>query len=149
MSNPRHCLKHGGLRVLVTGARDYPDRDLVFRSLDRIARKHGVVCIIHGHCLQPDERGTWVLSGADQWAEEWAKKRGVPSSGKTYMVTRGEWKALGKRAGHIRNGRMIAEGVPDICVAFPSPESRGTIDCMEKCKERGILVWQPETNDLT
>jgi predicted Rossmann-fold nucleotide-binding protein len=128
------ALKHGGYRVLVCGGRDYTDALTVYKALDRIAGKHGVVCLISG-----------CATGADTLGIEWAESRGLPIA--RFPVTRGEWKTLGKSAGHIRNARMLAEGVPDICVAFPG--GRGTADMISKCRTRGVLVWDPTTNEVT
>lgn len=60
------------MRVLVCGGRDFADRDLVFQTLDAVARKYGTarLGIIHGACP----------TGADKFAEEWAKSRRLPIS---------------------------------------------------------------------
>lgn len=146
MSTQRGTLKHdAGYRVLVTGGRAYDDRECVFRTLDKLHRLRGVLCVISGHCKQPDEHGRWVLSGADRWAEEWAHERGVPVV--PFEVTPGEWKTLGKSAGPIRNRRMVDEGVPDLCVRWPGGD--GTEDCALYAHERGVLVWDAITNKVT
>lgn len=140
------ALRHGGLRVVVTGGRYYDDRDMVFRALDRIDRKHGIVCVIHGQCMMKNERtGEWEISGADKWADEWAEERRKPCS--RWPVAPGAWKAIGKRAGPERTERMIEQAVPDLCVALPG--GTGTAGCVAKCRERGILVYFPETNEVT
>lgn len=141
----RGALKHGGLRVLVTGGRDYDDRQHVFCSLDRVARKHGVVCLISGHCMKFDpDTGEYVPCGADALAEEWADANRVPVM--PYPVTRSEWRTLGKSAGPLRNRRMVNEAVPDVCVKFPG--GSGTNDCASYAHERGILVWDTITNEV-
>ena len=142
--NPPHALKHGGYRVFVTGGRAYPHREIVFSALDRIDRKYGVVCVIHGNCMQPDESGRWKISGADRWADEWAAERGKPCA--RFEITRGEWKALGKIAGPLRNTRAIEKGVPDICCHLPG--GTGTADAVRQCRERGILTWDPISNEV-
>lgn len=145
-SSPRGVLKHGGLRVYVTGGRDFNDRETVFRALDKVARKHGVVCLISGHCtIYDEEAASFVLSGADRWAEEWADARGIPKM--LFEVTREQWKTLGKRAGPARNERAIVEGLPDLCVYFPG--GRGTADALARCFEHGVLRWDPLTNEVT
>ena len=52
--------------------------------------------------------------GADTFAEEWAKAAGLPCT-----VYQAYWKGLGRKAGPIRNRRMLDEGLPDLVVAFP------------------------------
>lgn len=56
-----------------------------------------------------------------------------------------DWKGLGKRAGNLRNTTMvevvahgIARGEGGVCLAFPTPASRGTVDCYRKAVEAGI-----------
>lgn len=61
-----------------------------------------------------------------------------------FPVLRSEWRTLGKRAGPLRNTRAIAEGCPDLCVHLPG--GSGTADAVGKCKERGILCYDPLTN---
>ncbi len=52
-----------------------------------------------------------------------------------------DWKALGRKAGPIRNSRMVAV-VPkaDVCWAAPLPGSVGTYDCASKAAHAGIPV---------
>ena len=50
------------------------------------------------------------------------------------------WSVHGKPAGAIRNTRMLVIGRPDICHAFPGPESVGTWDMVNKAKRAGIPV---------
>jgi hypothetical protein len=57
------------MRLLVTGGRNFTDRDFLFATLDRLHAEHGFTLLIHG-----DARG------ADRLAGEWAKERGVEVS---------------------------------------------------------------------
>lgn len=134
MTAHRGVLKHSGLRVLVTGGRNYADREHVFRSLDRVHRKHGVLCIISG-----------MANGADTLSVDWANAHRIPVA--PYPVSRSEWKAYRGYAGHRRNETMIREGCPDICVAFPG--HNGTHDCISRCHEHGVLVWDALTNEVS
>ena len=52
--------------------------------------------------------------GADRMADAWAWCRGVPRE--PYEVPQGEWDELGKKAGPLRNQRMLDEGKPDLVV---------------------------------
>lgn len=146
---PSDRLKMGaGLRVLVTGGRAYPDRDVVWTALDKIHAKHGVLCVITGHCTTRNPAtGRYELSGADKHAEDWAHARGVPCTDEKYAVTWGEWKTIGKRAGPLRTDRMIEQESPDLCVHAPG--GSGTDYCVRKCRERGILCYNPITNEAT
>jgi hypothetical protein len=114
-------------RVLVCGGRDYKDRDCVFRTLDILHRTGaGISCIIAGGAR-----------GADTFAEQWADERGVPKA-----IYHAEWVKYGRRAGHLRNQRMMDEGKPDMTLAFPG--GVGTADMVHITKKAGIElaeVW--------
>lgn len=126
-------LKHGGLRVMVCGGEvDQPET--VFRALDRIANKHGVVCLVTGH-----------RPGVETAALHWATRRRVPVAG--YPITPGEHRTLGVVAEALRNARMFSEGLPDLLVSYPGDEE--SADRIERARERGILIYDPFTNTVT
>ena len=52
--------------------------------------------------------------GADQLAEQWAKENKIPT-----RLFPADWDIYGKRAGYLRNVKMLEEGNPDLVVAFP------------------------------
>ena len=114
-------------RVLVTGSRDWKDRDLVRRALDSIAYAQGFdgMVVVHGHCP----------TGADHWADEWA----LDHADRGVIVERhpADWDAYGKAAGPIRNQKMVDLGAKR-GLAFPHPESRGTRYCMKLAGKAGI-----------
>lgn len=85
------------MRVLVCGGRDYQDHARVFAELDRLDEQRGITLVIHGACQQ---RG--LLSGADRWAEVWARASSIPYMG---------WPGLG--------ARMIEQAKPEVAVHFP------------------------------
>jgi hypothetical protein len=66
-------------------------------------------------------------------AEWWAKGIGVPCD-----VYEADWISLGRKAGPIRNQRMLEEGKPDLVMAFPG--GRGTADMVRRGKEAGVEV---------
>ena len=123
------------MRIIVCGGRDYPDRERVFEALDRLHKEKGITCIIHGACP----------TGADKWADEWAKEREVKVE-----AYEADWLRLGRYGGPERNQRM-AEAKPDGCVAFPRAGGyigSGTADMCRRAKEPppigpGIKVWYP------
>lgn len=108
------------MRVLVCGGRDYADFDAVRITLDELRVSKGVTVVIHGGA-----------SGADTLAGEWAALRGIPVE-----VFRADWKANGRAAGPIRNAKMLREGKPDWCIAFPG--GRGTADMAYRCRQAGV-----------
>ena len=122
---PCYPARPGGLRIVVTGGRDFLREDVVFAALDALHATRGIARLAHG-----------AATGADTLAGRWARSRGVEVE--TYPVTDAEWRTIGKRAGNDRNGRMLATERPDLVVAFPG--GRGTADCVKRARKAGIPV---------
>lgn len=116
------------MKLLVCGGRDFADREFVFSCLDRVDRKRRVMLLVHGGA-----------TGADALADEWAAARGVARL--PFPVPREEWRALGPKAGPMRNARMLAIAAPDGVVAFPG--GAGTADMVERAHRAGVPVWVP------
>lgn len=119
------------MRVLVTGGRKYPFRDLLFQVLDKLHAEAGIDAVIEG--------GHW--DGADKYAREWARANGMEPE--TYEA---DWTGLGNAAGPIRNEEMVRESRPDLCLGFPTPgeKNKGTRGCMKLARDAGI-----ETIEIT
>lgn len=116
------------MRLLITGSRDWTGKTLI--SDDLQGWPEGTV-IVHGGCL----------TGADAMADDLAQ-----SYGYEVIVFFADWDNDGKAAGPIRNSRMLNEGGPfDLCLAYPLPQSKGTVDMMKKCQAAGIKVMTPDT----
>lgn len=111
------------LRVLVCGGRDFTDAETVRRVLDALHASEGVACVIQG-----------VAKGADALAAQWARDVGVFPV-QTYHA---DWRLHGRAAGPIRNARMLAEGRPDLVLAFPG--GRGTKDMTTRAQLAGVPV---------
>lgn len=108
--------------VLVCGGRNFNDHLLVFRILDEINILEPITLIVQGYAR-----------GADRLADEWARKRGVPSTGKQYEVTSEMWRQQGRAAGHIRNHKMRVEQKPDLVLAFPGgPGTEGMCNIADR-----------------
>jgi hypothetical protein len=122
-------------RVLVCGGRDYADRDRVFSILDVAHAANPIIELIHG-----------AATGADTLADEWARGkvaiRAFPAP----------WE-LGRRAGAIRNQKMLNDGKPHLVIAFPG--GAGTADMVRRAKKAGVPVVRvrprayPSTNGPT
>lgn len=112
------------MRLLVCGGRDFNNVSRVRHVLHAVHAKRPITLLIEGGA-----------PGADRRAREWAIANGIPF--KTFDA---DWKAYGKAAGPIRNGKMIHEGKPDGVVAFPG--GRGTADMVEQALENGIKVME-------
>jgi YspA, cpYpsA-related SLOG family len=114
------------LRFIICGGRGYADARSLFKALDVLHAKVGVSLLIHGDA-----------KGADRLAEQWAKKRGVP-----YRAFPAYWKRDGeRRAGPLRNQRMLDEGKAEGVVAFPG--GTGTADMVARALRAGLEVWRP------
>lgn len=108
------------MKILVTGGRDFNNKDLLFDTLDKLHAESPITLLIHG-----------ASRGADSLASEWAKEHGVAENGE-----KPNWK-LGRGAGLIRNKEMLAQN-PDLVVAFPG--KKGTEDMVRKAQAAGRKV---------
>lgn len=116
------------IRILITGWRDWPEQD-----------KHIIWDRLNEYCAAIEQPVQFVLvhgqcpyGGVDLWAEQWAIARGF-----RYEPHPAKWDQFGEAAGGIRNTEMVELGA-DVCLGFPGPNSRGTIDCMKKARRAGI-----------
>lgn len=116
------------MRVLVCGGRNFTDCDLVYKTLDRLARTAQIDCIIKG-----DARG------ADRIAGAWAKRRRVD-----LRLFPADWDRDGRAAGPIRNQRMLEEGRPTIVIAFPG--GKGTADMVRRARAANLEVIEPRAS---
>lgn len=127
-------------RVLITGSRDWlGPPDVIGRALDKQLADWNLT-VIHGDC--PDQPGNG--RSVDQLAREWAERAILFGMRSGNTIVRHErypayWNELGKSAGPIRNRYMVQLGA-DICLAFPTPSSRGTISCMDLAAAAGIPI---------
>jgi predicted Rossmann-fold nucleotide-binding protein len=110
-------------RVLVCGGRNYADRAAIYASLDNLHAEHEFTVLIAGGAR-----------GADTLAAQWAQDRGIPT-----QVYTAEWESLGRKAGPIRNQRMLTEGKPDLVVAFPG--GKGTANMVAQARAAGLRVF--------
>jgi hypothetical protein len=134
----------GNVILLVTGERDWTDREQVWSELNDAVypvTKFG----IDPHIVVGD------AAGADRFALEWAVYE-------KFQFTKhcADWNVHGRKAGPIRNGKMVQEVVryPDppcpprdpekLAIAFWSgrgarpSEVSGTLDCIAQCVSAGI-----------
>lgn len=106
------------MKVLVCGGRNFTDTDSLKKMLDNLNPS----AIIQGGA-----------SGADQLARSYAKSNGIPS-----IQVDANWTYYNKSAGPVRNKWMLEFCQPDVVVAFPTPESRGTWHMVKIAKEAGV-----------
>lgn len=130
------------MRVLICGGRRFgiipPDTrpENMEEARARARREQGILAVALSPYLQDLGAHTIIhgaARGADAVAARWAERHNVPA-----MAFPANWKKHGKAAGPRRNAKMIAEGRPDVVIAFPG--GRGTADCVRQARAAGIEV---------
>jgi hypothetical protein len=113
--------------LLVCGGRDFNDAERVFAVLDGIMRQLSLVGSIVRQLVTGD------AAGADALAVRWATERRV-----SFRVYVAEWEKHGRKAGPLRNQRMLDENAVGMVVAFPG--GRGTDDMVRRADAARIEV---------
>lgn len=121
------------MRILVTGSRDWEDRQsLVYRLMEHDP------CAEHGDCNADCPRITVVHgacpTGADAMAAEFALQWGVDVEAHP-----ADWEQHGRRAGFVRNAEMVELGA-DVCLAFIKDGSKGATMTADLAEQAGIPV---------
>lgn len=113
-----------GLRVLVTGDRNWSDARGLSDTLDAIDLS--IDYLMSGGCR-----------GADTAAAAWAEAKGIE-----HLEFLANWDRDGRSAGPRRN-RVMLDRKPDVVLAFHDhlETSKGTGDCVTEARWRGIPVW--------
>lgn len=110
------------MKVLVCGSRDWIKYHVIRRRLAELPEDTEII-----------EGGA---PGADLMAKDAARSLGLD-----YVEHGANWIRHPKAAGPIRNRKMLDRN-PDIelVIAFPLPQSKGTIDMIDEARKRGIEV---------
>ena len=114
------------MKILVTGSRDWTDRETIYNELIKCAYTNLPHTLIHGAC-----------KGADTIAGDVAK-----SLGWKVIPFPAHWEILGNAAGPSRNQYMVDTG-PNLVLAFHDDlegESTGAKDCVRRARVAGIPV---------
>lgn len=137
---PNWIQQGGILRLVVTGARNWPEVDatIVRRALSCVHAamiQTGSMLGIATTMVVVD--GKCPYGGVDRYAYEWASHW----SGLGIVSERFEPRIVnGRVMGPERNERMVGAGA-DLGIAFPMPGSRGTIDCLGRLFEHQVPTW--------
>jgi hypothetical protein len=115
-------------RVVVFGGREFTNAKFIFEHLNRLHKKFGFDVVIEG-----DARG------ADRIAGFWARKKKLTNL--KFPIKKIDWDTHGKKAGYLRNQRMIDEGKPDFGVEFPG--GKGTAMMRGLMKDAGLPIYRP------
>lgn len=83
---------------------------------------------------QPTEIISGAARGADRLGERWAREHNIP-----LRRMPAEWEKYGKRAGYLRNEKMLQHA--DALIALWDGKSRGTAHMIEIAKRKGLRVF--------
>ena len=106
------------MRALVCGGRDFDDKQWLYEVLDTLP----ITEIIQGDA-----------NGADLLAKQWAIDRDID-----HQDFPARWQTEGRKAGPLRNRRMLDTATPDIVIAFPG--GTGTNDMVKYAISKGVPV---------
>ena len=111
------------MKILICGDRNWFDENKICCEL-----------------LQLNDKEDIIITGGAQGADSIANKIANNLLFKT-MVFPADWKKYGRAAGPIRNRQML-DLKPDKVIAFHTDitKSKGTADCVNEAKRRGIKV---------
>lgn len=109
--------------LAIVGSRDYNKYEPFKELVDEYIRLNGMPsCIISGGA-----------DGIDYLAELYAERHNIPIT-----IFDAEWSKYGKAAGPMRNTLIVKEC--DKLLAFPSKNSRGTFDTINKANALKKMV---------
>ena len=127
------------MRILITGSRDMNDYSKVAFAIS--------AAIDELHRNNPDDKEIIIVHGAARGADTLAGD--YVSQARSFLSNEGvsireekhpaKWREHGKAAGPKRNAKMVALGA-DVCLAFPSSTSVGTLQCARMAEACGIPV---------
>lgn len=116
------------MRVIVCGGREFQDFDLMFYTLDKMHEVDPFRMVTEG---ASDWNGKDAPAGADFGAYVWAMSRKVPC-----LRVPADWGPHGKKAGPLRNQKMLEMVKPDRVIGFPGVI--GTDSMMELAEKMGV-----------
>lgn len=111
------------MKILFCGGRKYNNTNKVVDVMNSLIEEFGRFGIIHGGAYGAD-----TLCGAV----------GTAMFGLYEEVYEAQWGYYGKKAGIMRNIRMLEEGKPDLVVAFPG--GKGTAHMCKIARDVGIEI---------
>lgn len=119
------------MKVIVTGSREFNDRDLVWSTLDELLNRMRGVIVVHGACP----------TGADKHADDWARQR--QAERRSVLIDRypANW-SHGRGAGMARNAEMVSTSGASLVLAFfqAGAANKGTAHCVKVARRAGIEV---------
>ena len=114
------------MRVLVCGGRGLDNQERVWQALNELDGEGVIDVVIEGGA-----------SGADALAFKWAT---VHSRGT--LTFNADW-SQGRKAGPLRNQKMLDDGKPDVVLALPG--GPGTADMVRRARKANVKVIEVES----
>lgn len=118
-------------RLLITGSRDWDDREAIAEALTPYIASDPAAILVSGACP----------TGSDRMCEEFWQ-----SAGGVVELHPADWNLHGKSAGFKRNAEMVALGA-NACVAFIRNGSRGASHTAALAEKAGIKTRRVTKND--
>ena len=113
--------------IAITGYRKFTKYEKFEKELNDFINKNSIKIskMVFGDC-----------KGTDLLAYNYCEKYHIP-----FQMYYADWKRQGKAAGPLRNIEMINSEKPDFLIAFLNSESKGTKQCVEYAKTKGINTY--------
>jgi YspA, cpYpsA-related SLOG family len=134
------------MKVVICGSRDFTDGEAMFRWLDKFHAQRPITLVIEGGQRKWDTAARKHIGGADFWANQWAKARGIECQtveaewNNLSLPGQQRWYSNGRKinlgAGPIRNKRMATEFGATACISFGG--GRGTASMEFEAKLAGL-----------
>ena len=112
-----------GMILAIVGSRAYSNYYEFSETIDQWISYYG----------QPLEIVSGGAQGADSLAKKYALDRGI-----TFREFLPDWKSYGKRAGPLRNQKIVDASTH--MVAFLAKSSKGTVDSINKARNRRLKI---------
>jgi len=113
-------------KIAVVGSREIADYEKVKQFINEVLQRRKI-----------DRENVLIVSGGargvDSLTQQYAKEYGLP-----ILIFYPKWNRYGKKAGLLRNSKIIETA--DLVIAVVSPKSRGTWDTINKARKKGIPV---------
>jgi len=120
------------ITILVCGSRTFKDEAFMRNKLSNVIADLG-----------DEATDVKLITGGAAGADTIAEKIGRGWKWEV-SVFKADWTAEPKRAGYIRNQRMLDEGKPNLVLAFFGPaedDSRGTSMMVDIARKAGVPGW--------
>lgn len=108
--------------IVITGSRYWKNKSLLHYAMQDTRESN--ITFVHGGA-----------KGADTFAQEVCEEEEYD-----VITVPAEWDRYGKKAGMIRNKLMLDTYYPELVLAFPMPDSIGTIGCINEAIKRQIDI---------